>query len=130
MKDITLTIDIDKPMSEIYEYLLHPKNTPKWIDFIVEEETNEWPVKLGSIYRSRRNKRGGWTEYRVTEFKPNSIFTLSRKDNSYHLSYKLTAIKPDKTKLVYYEWTDDGNLDTQFYYEPLQKLKRLLEESL
>lgn len=130
MKDVTLRIDIDKPVSEVFKFIVNPKNTPKWIDFIAEEQTNEWPVKLGSIYRSHGDKNGRyWKEYIVSEYKPNRIFTLSRKDNSYHLRYKFIPITPKKTKLIYYEWTDEGDLDSQFYMEPLLKLKRSLEET-
>jgi len=55
MKDLKLTIQIDKPAKDIFEFILNPQNTPKWIDFITVDETSEWPPKLGTPYRNRRN---------------------------------------------------------------------------
>lgn len=53
MKHKKLTITIDKPSSEVFEFTADPKNTPKWIDGIIIEETNETLPKLGTIYRNK-----------------------------------------------------------------------------
>lgn len=128
MKDLKLTVTINKPAKVIFEFTLNPKNTPKWIDFIIEEETNEWPAKLGTIYRNRGDASGKWSEFEITEYEPFKSFTLSKKDGSYHVRYLFTPITPDRTELDYFEWTGKGDLDVPFTIEPLQKLQRILEE--
>jgi Polyketide cyclase / dehydrase and lipid transport len=129
MKDLKLAITINKPAKEIFDFTLNPKNTLKWVDFIAVEETNEWPPKLGTVYRNRGADDADWSELALTEFEQDRLFTMSKTDGSYHVRYTFTPISPDKTELEYYEWTDRSELSVPFTMEPLQKLKKLLEQS-
>ncbi|HZE87364.1 MAG TPA: SRPBCC family protein [Methylomirabilota bacterium] len=113
MKDKKLTIQINKPLSEVFAFVIDPKNTPKWIDFITVEETNEWPVKMGSIYRNKRNS-DEWSEYKVTQFKEDEMFVFTKSDNNYHVKYIFTPLDGKKTELEYYEWVDDGEIGEEF----------------
>lgn len=86
MKDKKLTIVINKPVDEVFEFTTNPTNTAKWIDGIVIEETNETPPKLGTIYRNK-GQSGNWNEYEMTEFEKNQTFTLTRLNGNYHVRY-------------------------------------------
>ncbi len=68
----------------MFAFVLDPQNTPRWIDSIEAEETNEWPARLGTVYRNR-NGQGEWRECTVTAYEHNKMFVLSRKDGGYHV---------------------------------------------
>lgn len=127
MNDIKLTIQINKPVSDIFAFTINPKNTPRYVDSIVIEETNEWPVRLGTIYRNKR-KNSEWAEYEITEFKENKMFEMSKKDAGLVVRYTFTPIDSNTTELEYYVRMDTGDLDESFIRDIIEKLKIILEK--
>lgn len=126
MKDTKLTIQIKRPVRELFSFLLDPKNTPTWIESIVKEETNEWPVKVGTIYRNH-GEDGVWSEYTLIQLKPNKSFEMMKNDNNYHVRYTFKELDKNTTEFVYYEWVENGELEGPFTIDILQKLKVILE---
>jgi hypothetical protein len=126
MKHLTLKIRIAKTPSEVFAFVLDPRNTPLWLDFVVAEETNEWPPKLGTLYRNH-NTRGATKEFVLTTFEPNRQFVMSEKNGQYHVRYTLTEVGKQETELEYVEWVDQGDIKDSFTIEILQKLKHVLE---
>jgi uncharacterized protein YndB with AHSA1/START domain len=122
MRENKLKIVINKPASEVFDFYVDPSNTPLWVDSIVKEETNEWPIKLGTIYRNQ-NKAGTWSEYTVTDLKEDETFELTMKDSNYHVRY---THLPNNV-LEYYEWVDEGELNGPFTQDILEKLKMVVE---
>lgn len=127
VKDKRLTIQINKPVAEVFEFTTNPKNTPLWIDFIAVKETNEWPVKLGTVYRNK-GSNSPWSEYEMTEFEENKTFTLSKKNGDYHVRYVFTPLTNSSTEMEYYEYVDKGDIEEPFTIEILQKLKEVVEK--
>ena len=127
MKSKKLVIQINKPMSEVFAFVTDPANTPKWIDWMVVEQTNEMPPRLGTIYKNQ-NKAGEWNEYEMTAFEPNKMFIMSNHNSNYHVRYTLKPTNYNSTELEYYEWMEEGKLAGPFTMEILEKLKSVLEK--
>ncbi len=127
MRDKILSIVINKPVGEVFEFTTNPENTSKWIDGIAVEEINETPPKLGTIYRNK-GQSGNWNEYEMTEFEKDKRFTLTRLNADYHVRYTFKPVDQNSCDFEYYEWVDEGELDDTFSQEVLEKLKRIMEK--
>ncbi|MGA2667269.1 MAG: SRPBCC family protein [Patescibacteria group bacterium] len=123
LKENKLTVRIKKLPKDVFEFTINPKNTPKWLEMIKSEETNEWPIKVGTKYRNKR-KDGEWTEYIVTVLESNKLFEIKSADGNYHTRYTYKRFE-DGTELEYYEWVDKGEIDSPFMIDILDKLKKL-----
>lgn len=108
-------------------FTLIPKTHPLWINSIVEEETNEWPIKIGTIYRNK-NRQGQLTEYVVTALKENRLFELKTTRGNYHVRYTHRNLDNGVSELEYYEWVDNGNIEAPFTLDMLNKLKEIIEK--
>jgi len=125
MKKKKIVVQIRRPPKDIITFLLDPKNTPKWINSIVTEQTNEWPPRVGTIYRSL-NTGGVWSKYKLVALQDH-MFEFMSTTSAYHVQYTLRPINPDITELEYFEWMEKGELEHPFTMDILQKLKAVLE---
>lgn len=125
MKENKLTIVINKPIHNVFEFSTNPKNTHLWVDSIKEEIADSYPPKVGTNYKNRWN-----TEtrdfYKVLEFEQDKLFTLSDLDENYHVRYTYKTIG-EKTEMEYFEWMTNGNLSNPYTKNVLEKLKSIME---
>lgn len=109
------------------DFLLNPKNTPLWIDSIVTETTNHWPVREGTVYR-HQTRDGAWHEYTLTSLDPMSRhFILKAHDGNYHVRYTLTPVSEQETEIEYFEWVIRGHLVEPLSKNSLDRLKEIIE---
>jgi len=128
MKENKITIIIQAPVSEVFSFTTNPANTPKWIECIVKEETNEWPVKIGSIYKNMDNS-GIWNKYILVNIEENKVFELKSEDGNYWVKYTYNQISPNGSTLEYYEGVNNGDIKEPFTKETLEKLKQVIESN-
>ena len=126
LKDNELTIFINKPAKEVFEFSLESKNVPKWILGIKKEIPSELPVKLGTKLKNIGVKSKTWNSYEVIDFDPPKTFTLKRLNGDYFVRY--TCVEKDGgTQFEYYEWAEKGTLDGLMQMDALERLKYLIE---
>jgi hypothetical protein len=120
-------ISINKPLREVFMFTITPPNSKYWIPDIVKEETNELPIKTGTIYKLQ-NKTGESFEVTVANFEQDKVVEWISTDHNFHCRYRYIPIDENNCKLEYYEWVDKGELDEPFMLEALKKLKEVIED--
>lgn len=127
MKNCKLVININKSVKEIFNFVLDPKNTPFWVESIIQEVVNETPTQVGTIYKNV-NKEGVWSEYLVTQYEKDKLFEFVAADKNYHVRYTFTPLTDSSCKLEYFEWVAIGELEAPFTIQILKKLKEIIEK--
>jgi hypothetical protein len=125
VKSKTLTVTINRPIDEVWEFTTNPINTPTWLEFIEEERTNEWPAKVGTMYWNRSNQ-GSENEFKVTAWEPNSHFQLSSMSSPLVVDYEYRETTNGGCELKYSE-QDEGPLSDVFSQAQLEHLKQVME---
>ncbi len=126
MKKVSLSIEINKPTSELFVFTLNPKNTSRWIDGVAIEETNEYPPKIGTKYRNHSGDEN-WSNYTLIALDQDKSFELLKEDTNYHVRYDFEELDPNTTLFTYTEWVENGDLDEPFTQDILEKLKEVIE---
>jgi hypothetical protein len=127
MRTNTLTITIEKPISEVFEFTLNPINTPKWIETILKEKTDTENVQVGTKY-SNTNDGISWTEYVCSLFEKDKSFGLDEIGGLYRVKYDYTPISIGATQLLYTEWmSDESEISKPLEIKALEKLKSVIE---
>jgi len=126
MRENKITVIINKPIKEVFEFTTNPKNTHLWIPSIEEEIAEEYPPKINTEYKNR-GKNSEWDFYKVVKFEENKIFILSDLDENYFVKYTYKKLTDNETEMEYFEWVKNGELKNPFTDDILQNLKSVLE---
>jgi carbon monoxide dehydrogenase subunit G len=74
-----LSIEIARPVHEVWEYLIDPENVPEWqASAVSSHQISDGPMGVGTHLEDERRFLGrrGRSEVEVTEFEPERLFTL------------------------------------------------------
>ena len=126
MKDLKLTVKINKSIGEVFEFTTNPANTAKWIDSVVGEKSDSFPPEIGTTYQNW-DASGKINEYKVTQYERSKVFQLDATHQDYKVRYTYTSISDQETELEYYEWSESDQLHAPFMQEILDKLKEVME---
>jgi uncharacterized protein YndB with AHSA1/START domain len=126
MKDLKLSVRINKPVEVVFEFTTNPANTSKWIDSVQGEKSDAYPPQIGTVYQNW-DASGKISEYKVTQYELSKVFQLDANHQDYKVRYTYTSIAEDETGLEYYEWSEFDQLHAPFMQEILDKLKEVME---
>ena len=82
MKRIETAVVIQRPINQVFDYVIEPANLPDWAPgFLEATTTSEGPIKVGSTTTRITNFGGRQSESQhvVTEFEPNKVMAVSTK---------------------------------------------------
>lgn len=77
MTKIGASVLIDRPVDEVFTYVVDPNNTAQWAGPVVEaKQTSPGPVGLGTTSSRLTQFLGRTMEaaYEITEFEPNNLY--------------------------------------------------------
>lgn len=126
MKDNRLKIRINRPVHEVFQFVITPPNSVRWINSVVDEKTNEWPVKVGTVYKLKNENREV-SGVIVKQIEPDKMIEWVSEDGNYHCRYVFEPIDKKTSEFNYYERVDKGDLEGPFALTVLEKLKSVLE---
>ena len=73
MVDYELSILIDRPAAEVFEFVTNPKIIPHWASYVQDAaQTPAGPMRVGS--QIKQIVRGGEVTWEVTAYEPNSLY--------------------------------------------------------
>jgi uncharacterized membrane protein len=74
MAGIEESVEIKRPVDEVFAYTTEAKNWPKWQSFIMEaEQTSQGPMGVGTTFKGTNRMMGRTMKWsaKVTEYEPN-----------------------------------------------------------
>jgi carbon monoxide dehydrogenase subunit G len=74
-----LSLEIAKPVHEVWEYLIEPENVPEWqASALSSHQISDGAMSVGTHLQDERRFLGhrARSEVEVTEFEPEQLFTL------------------------------------------------------
>jgi uncharacterized membrane protein len=80
MARIEESVEIKRPVDEVFAYTTGAKSWPKWQSFIVEaEQTSQGPMGVGTTFKGTNRMMGRSMKWsaKVTEYEPNTKWAKS-----------------------------------------------------
>ena len=111
---IETSITINRPITEVLDYVTQVENTARWTESTVEAiQTSDGPIGAGSTCRvvSQAMGRRFTHEFEVTDYQPGVRYAVNSTDGPFPVSMVYTVDETDKgTKLHVVSKADLGGL--------------------
>lgn len=128
MSQNRLAVKINLPVNKVFLFATTPPNTTRWLDGVVSETTNEWPIQVGTVYEMT-DPKGKISRIVVVDIRENYLIEWMSEDKNYHCRYILTQADENSTNFDYYEWVDVGEIPEPFTDKTLQSFKEAAESA-
>ena len=93
MLKFQITIDVDRPVEEVFAFLADFENVPKWNYFVLRvTKTSDGPIAVGTTYHQVR--KTDEQDFRIAELQPNhkiTVETLPRSSPQFTRHFTLQA---------------------------------------
>ena len=122
-----LSIKINCPLEKVFEFTTTPPNSSLWIPGVVGEETSEWPIKVGTVYRLTDNL-GNISNVAVNRLEKNKLVEWVSENKNYYCRYVFKKVADQVSILEYFEWVTNGEIENPFDQKVLERLKTVLEK--
>jgi len=139
MLEIENTIRVERPISEVFEFLADLENIPKWNYYVLNvRKLSDGPIGIGTTYHQVR--KTDEQDLRITELEQNHRLTVKTSSQSIPgLEMRFILYEEGKSTHIRDEWKLDTGLPVLLerlgarrvksaVAENLAKLKELLEE--
>lgn len=130
MLEFANTIDINRPIAEVFNFLSDFENIPKWNYYVLEvTKVSDGPIEIGTIYHQIR--RTDEQDFRITSLEPNqavTIKTLPQSSPDFEMRFRLHS-EGDKTR-IQDEWKLDTGLPALMEKLAAGKIKAAVAENL
>jgi len=129
MRENKIPVRINKSLEDVFKFTTNPEKTHLWIPSIVEEISEKYPPRVGTLYKNH-GENSDWDCYIVSEFEKNKIFTLTDLKGIYTVRYTYEELDKNQTKMEYFEWMREGELKNPFTQDILLELKSIIEDGV
>lgn len=126
MKANKLQIVINRLPETVFDFVIKPPNSILWIDSIIDERTDNWPIKKGTIY-TLKNKKNKLSRMTVEEYDSKNMVGWISEDKNYHCLYEISKVDKKSSLFKYSEWVDTGEIEDPFTQGVLVRLKKVVE---
>jgi uncharacterized protein YndB with AHSA1/START domain len=80
MTAATREVHIDRPITEVFDFLANGTNNPRWQPFLVASNGPDGPIGLGATFRQRMRSPLGFTvssDCRITAYEPPHTLSMT-----------------------------------------------------
>jgi carbon monoxide dehydrogenase subunit G len=112
MVRIEHSVDIDRALHEVWDFLVDPENVPRWqSSAISSHQISEGPMAVGAKLEDERSFLGrrGRSEVEVTEYEPERLFTLRGTSGPIRFTFRHLLEDHDGATRVHIEAEADSS---------------------